>query len=46
MDHVERARERVGELVDELRTNGLRDDEIRRVFEAELLRAVAPARKR
>jgi GntR family transcriptional regulator len=44
MDHVERARERIAELVDELREEGLRDDEIRRVFEAELLRA--PARKR
>jgi GntR family transcriptional regulator len=45
MDHVERARERVGEVVDQLRAEGLRDDEIRRVFEAELLRQPA-ARKR
>jgi GntR family transcriptional regulator len=45
MDQVDRARERVSELVDALRAEGLRDDEIRRVFEAELLRA-APARKR
>ena len=38
MDHVEGARHRAGKLIDELRGEGLRDDEIRRVFEAELLR--------
>jgi GntR family transcriptional regulator len=31
------ARRRTGELISELREEGLRDDEIRRVFEAELL---------
>jgi GntR family transcriptional regulator len=46
MDRVDRARERMGGLVDELREEGLRDGEIRRVFEAELLRAAAPARTR
>jgi GntR family transcriptional regulator len=38
MDHVESARRRASELIEELRDEGLRDDEIRRVFEAELLR--------
>jgi len=38
VDHVEDARQRAGALIDELREEGLRDDEIRRVFEAELLR--------
>ena len=46
LDRVERARERVARLVSELREEGLRDDEIRRVFDAELLRAAAPARTR
>lgn len=45
MDHVERARERVREVIEELHAAGLRDDEIRRVFEAELLDQPA-ARKR
>ena len=44
MDHVESARRRAAGLIDELREEGLRDDEIRRVFEAELL--CEPARKR
>jgi GntR family transcriptional regulator len=44
-DHVERARERAAELIAELREEGLRDDEIRRVLEAELMRA-AVVRKR
>src|SRR6266576_869969 len=46
MDHVESARRRAGELIDELREEGLRDDEIRRVFEAELLRPAEIAMKR
>src|ERR1700689_4382507 len=45
-DQVENARERAAELIDELRNAGLRDDEIRRVFEAELLRAGETAKKR
>jgi GntR family transcriptional regulator len=43
-DHVERARERAAELIARLREEGLRDDEIRRAFEAELMRAGEPAR--
>ena len=39
-------RRRAGELIDELHEEGLRDDEIRRVFEAELLRATEIATKR
>jgi GntR family transcriptional regulator len=38
-DDVHEARRRVGELIRELRKEGLREDEIRRVFEAELLQA-------
>ncbi len=48
-DRVQAARERVDDLVDELRDDGLLDDEIRRLFEAGLLRAGksgAPAGKR
>jgi hypothetical protein len=45
-DHVENARKRAAELVDELRDAGLRDDEIRRVFEAELLRVTETVKKR
>ena len=37
MDHVEGARRRASELIEQLREDGLRDEEIRRVFEAELL---------
>src|SRR5437763_7852880 len=36
IDHVEDARQRAGRLIDEFRGQGLRDDEIRRIFEAEL----------
>lgn len=36
-ENIYRARRRTGELISELREQGLRDDEIRRVFEAELL---------
>jgi len=46
MDHVESARRRAGELIDELREEGLRDDEIRRVFEAELLRPAETGARR
>jgi GntR family transcriptional regulator len=45
-DHVSQAAERVGKLIDELRSDGLHDDEIRRVFEARLLLPAEPARKR
>jgi GntR family transcriptional regulator len=45
-DHVSQARQRVGILIGELRGEGLRDDEIRRVFEAELLGEPEPAGKR
>src|SRR6185437_6440164 len=34
-DHVASARQRVGNLIDDLRGEGLHDDEIRRVFEAQ-----------
>lgn len=36
LDHIENARRRAAGLIEELREVGLRDDEIRRVFEAEL----------
>jgi GntR family transcriptional regulator len=45
-DRVEDARRRVGDLLIELREEGLHDEEIRRVFEAELLQSMAPGRKR
>jgi len=45
-DQVSQARQRVGRLIGELLDEGLRDDEIRRVFEAELLQAGELARKR
>jgi GntR family transcriptional regulator len=38
-DHVSQARRRARKLIDELRDEGLHDDEIRRVFEAEMLQA-------
>ncbi|HEX4137713.1 MAG TPA: GntR family transcriptional regulator [Bryobacteraceae bacterium] len=38
LDHMESARRRAAGLIDELRDEGLRDDEIRRVLEAELAR--------
>jgi GntR family transcriptional regulator len=38
LDHIENARRRAAGLIEELREEGLRDDEIRRVFEAELMR--------
>jgi GntR family transcriptional regulator len=46
LDHIESARRRTEELIFELREEGLREDEIRRVFEAGLLRAADVARKR
>jgi GntR family transcriptional regulator len=45
-DHVENARKRAADLIEELRGAGLRDDEIRRVFEAELLCASETVKKR
>ena len=45
-DRVEDARRRVGDLVDDLREEGLHDEEIRRVFEAELLHSSTLARRR
>ena len=38
LDHIENARRRAAGLIEELRGEGLRDDEIRRAFEAELVR--------
>ena len=46
MDHIETARRRAAELIGEFREEGLRDEEIRRIFEAGLLTAPEPARKR
>ena len=45
-DHISQARQRVGNLIGDLRTEGLRDDEIRRVFEAELLQPEEHARRK
>jgi GntR family transcriptional regulator len=45
-DHVSQAGQRVGRLIEDLRGEGLHDDEIRRVFEAQLLQAREPARKK
>jgi GntR family transcriptional regulator len=45
-DHVSQAGQRVGRLIEDLRDEGLHDDEIRRVFEAKLMQAREPARKR
>jgi GntR family transcriptional regulator len=36
-DRIQIARRRVGDLIERLRNDGLRDEEIRRAFEAELL---------
>jgi GntR family transcriptional regulator len=44
-DDVHEARRRVGELIHDLREDGLREDEIRRVFEAELLYAAEVVRR-
>ena len=45
-DHISQARRRTRKLMDELRDEGLHDDEIRRVFEAEMLQAREPVRRR
>jgi len=45
-DQVPQARVRVGRLIEDLRGEGLQDDEIRRVFEAELLQPRTAARRR
>jgi GntR family transcriptional regulator len=45
-DHIEMARRRTAGLIGELREEGLRDDEIRRVFEAELMQASKSTRRR
>ena len=45
-EHVSQAGQRVGRLIGDLRDEGLHDDEIRRVFEAQLLQARETARKR
>ena len=45
-DRVNEARKRVGNLIDDLRDEGLHDDEIRRAFEAELLQPRQVAAKR
>ena len=39
MDRIQAARERIGEVVEALRQDGVLDDEIRRAFEAELMHA-------
>jgi hypothetical protein len=45
-DPISQARKRARNLIADLRGEGLHDDEIRRVFEAELLQAPAVARKK
>jgi GntR family transcriptional regulator len=45
LDYIENARRRTAELIEELREEGLRDDEIRRVFEAELARQESVRRR-
>ena len=45
-DRVYEARKRVGDLIGDLRDEGLQDDEIRRVFEAELLHPLEVVGKR
>ena len=45
-DHVQAARRRVATLIEDLRDQGLLDDEIRRAFEAELLRPARMVTKR
>ena len=46
LDHIERARTRTEELISQLRDEGLRNDEIRRVFEAALMGAASIVEKR
>jgi GntR family transcriptional regulator len=45
IDYVNEARQRVADLIRNLREEGLREDEIRRVFEAELLHATEVVRR-
>lgn len=45
IDLVQLARRRVRSLIDKLRGDGLLDDEIRRVFEAEMLQPSEPVKK-
>ena len=45
-DRVNEARKRVGNLIGDLRDEGLHDDEIRRAFEAELFQPLQVAAKR
>jgi GntR family transcriptional regulator len=45
-DHVQVARRRLRDLIDELREEGLLDEEIKRAFEAELLYPAEIVRKR
>jgi GntR family transcriptional regulator len=45
-DRVQAARERIREVIDEMREAGLQNDEIRRAFEAELLAPARAARRR
>ena len=45
-DHVQVARQRLRDLVEQLREEGLLDEEIRRAFEAELLYPAEIVRRR
>jgi len=45
-DHVQLARRRLRDLIEQLRENGLLDEEIKRAFEAELLYPADVVRKR
>jgi GntR family transcriptional regulator len=45
-NRMQGARRRVGDLIESLREDGLADEEIRRAFEAELLKTVEIARQR
>ncbi len=45
-DRMQAARRRLGDLIERLREEGLRDEEIRRAFDAELLDAEELSRKR
>lgn len=45
-DHVQVARRRLSKLIEQLRDEGLLDDEIKRAFEAELLHSPELVRKR
>jgi DNA-binding transcriptional regulator YhcF (GntR family) len=45
-NRMQAARRQVGDLIAQLRDDGLADEEIRRAFEAELLQAAEIARQR